>query len=384
MDRPPHYCAEDNEKDDRHHEENNDDSVIKDDKEDNEEDADDDDDATTCLSSAATNTSITYSIFEDTDEENHDTFFYDDNDDDDDDVDDAYYEDYDNGNHKEDNDDDKNKRTTCLTGESLGGVTTTSAMYIDDDEKDDYKYTLLQAEPDATSQSGVTKASTTTSCITPPSANTNPSAKAWKTIRSTDTPSKVTREMEAKLLKEIVFSDIHSMSSSVTMPAFSINEGIRSKTVDIHQALLDTYGYKRVYIHDDISTASSLTMTDASTKRDSPEEVVEQVLLDACGDKGVYTGDVLRRTRKPHGSGHMVYEDGRMYIGNWYVVSYSVFCGVSFLDTVLASFHTCFFRVVTTRLDFVYCGLLGWSVLFLVAHTHVWYSAVSKNGSLLY
>ena len=40
----------------------------------------------------------------------------------------------------------------------------------------------------------------------------------------------------------------------------------------------------------------------------------------AYGDKGVYTGVILRSTGMPHGLGRMIYdEDGRIYEGDWYV-----------------------------------------------------------------
>jgi hypothetical protein len=42
---------------------------------------------------------------------------------------------------------------------------------------------------------------------------------------------------------------------------------------------------------------------------------------DADGDEGIYTGVVLQSTGMPHGVGRMVYEDGRIYEGDWYVFS---------------------------------------------------------------
>jgi len=47
-------------------------------------------------------------------------------------------------------------------------------------------------------------------------------------------------------------------------------------------------------------------------------KVVDKKLTDPYGDKGVYTGVVLRSTMMPHGSGRMVYDDdGRSYEGEW-------------------------------------------------------------------
>ena len=58
----------------------------------------------------------------------------------------------------------------------------------------------------------------------------------------------------------------------------------------------------------------------SSTYGEDRQKVVKQPLLDPYGDKGIYTGVVLRSTGMPHGLGRMVYEeDGRIYEGDWYV-----------------------------------------------------------------
>ena len=60
----------------------------------------------------------------------------------------------------------------------------------------------------------------------------------------------------------------------------------------------------------------------SSTYGEDRQKVVKQPLLDPYGDKGIYTGVVLRSTGMPHGLGRMVYEeDGRIYEGDWYVRS---------------------------------------------------------------
>lgn len=47
-------------------------------------------------------------------------------------------------------------------------------------------------------------------------------------------------------------------------------------------------------------------------------KVVDKKLSDPYGDKGVYTGVLLRSTMMPHGHGRMVYDDdGRTYEGEW-------------------------------------------------------------------
>ncbi|CAJ1966023.1 unnamed protein product [Cylindrotheca closterium] len=56
----------------------------------------------------------------------------------------------------------------------------------------------------------------------------------------------------------------------------------------------------------------------SSTYGEDRQKVVNKTLLDPYGDKGVYTGVVLRTTGMPHGLGRMVYEeDGRIFEGDW-------------------------------------------------------------------
>ncbi|KAG7370893.1 2-isopropylmalate synthase [Nitzschia inconspicua] len=56
----------------------------------------------------------------------------------------------------------------------------------------------------------------------------------------------------------------------------------------------------------------------SSTYGEDRIKVVNQQLLDPYGDKGVYTGVVLRTTGMPHGLGRMIYEeDGRIFEGDW-------------------------------------------------------------------
>jgi len=45
------------------------------------------------------------------------------------------------------------------------------------------------------------------------------------------------------------------------------------------------------------------------------EEVTEQIIRDPYGDKGLYTGVLVKK--RPHGRGTMKYDDGRHYEGNW-------------------------------------------------------------------
>jgi len=56
----------------------------------------------------------------------------------------------------------------------------------------------------------------------------------------------------------------------------------------------------------------------SSTYGDDRVKVVNKKLLDPYGDKGTYTGIVLRNTGMPHGLGRMVYEeDQRVFEGDW-------------------------------------------------------------------
>jgi hypothetical protein len=51
------------------------------------------------------------------------------------------------------------------------------------------------------------------------------------------------------------------------------------------------------------------------------QEVIDYSLCDAEGEKGTYTGKVLRSTDIPEGFGRMVYHNGSVYEGAWYVFS---------------------------------------------------------------
>jgi len=56
----------------------------------------------------------------------------------------------------------------------------------------------------------------------------------------------------------------------------------------------------------------------SSTYGDDRVKVANKKLLDPYGDKGTYTGVVLRNTGMPHGLGRMVYEeDRRIFEGDW-------------------------------------------------------------------
>jgi len=69
---------------------------------------------------------------------------------------------------------------------------------------------------------------------------------------------------------------------------------------------------------DERSILSAGNTVASSTYGEDRQKVVSQTLLDPYGDKGRYSGVVLRSTGMPHGLGRMVYEDdGRTYEGDW-------------------------------------------------------------------
>lgn len=56
----------------------------------------------------------------------------------------------------------------------------------------------------------------------------------------------------------------------------------------------------------------------SSTYGEDRQKVKDKIILDPYGDKGAYTGIILRSTGMPHGSGEMIYqEDRRTYTGEW-------------------------------------------------------------------
>jgi len=66
-----------------------------------------------------------------------------------------------------------------------------------------------------------------------------------------------------------------------------------------------------------VNDQQSLTVA-SSTYGEDRQKVVNHNLLDPYGDKGCYTGLILKSTGMPHGSGRMVYEeDKRIYEGEW-------------------------------------------------------------------
>jgi hypothetical protein len=65
------------------------------------------------------------------------------------------------------------------------------------------------------------------------------------------------------------------------------------------------------------NTSVGITIA-SSTYGEDRHKVVNRSLLDPYGDRGMYSGVVLRSTGMPHGLGRMVYEDdGRTFEGDW-------------------------------------------------------------------
>lgn len=64
--------------------------------------------------------------------------------------------------------------------------------------------------------------------------------------------------------------------------------------------------------------ASQAQTVASSTFGDDRQNVINKSILDPYGDRGFYTGIILRSTGMPHGSGKMLYqEDQRTYEGEW-------------------------------------------------------------------
>jgi hypothetical protein len=99
-------------------------------------------------------------------------------------------------------------------------------------------------------------------------------------------------------------------------PAVSLQEEVTMGTIDqqYFQARFGAMG-RDDRIDDNISIGNTVA---SSTYGEDRQKVVSQVLLDPYGDRGRFTGVVLRSTGMPHGLGRMVYEDdGRTYEGDW-------------------------------------------------------------------
>jgi hypothetical protein len=63
---------------------------------------------------------------------------------------------------------------------------------------------------------------------------------------------------------------------------------------------------------------SSAISVASSTYGEDRQRVQDQNVLDPYGDRGTYTGIILRSTGMPHGTGTMIYqEDHRTYVGEW-------------------------------------------------------------------
>jgi hypothetical protein len=83
-----------------------------------------------------------------------------------------------------------------------------------------------------------------------------------------------------------------------------------------HQHYQSTSAAKGVsWTDDNASVGQSVA---SSTFGEDRQKVENQVILDPYGDKGNYTGVILRSTGMPHGAGTMIYqEDNRTYDGEW-------------------------------------------------------------------
>mmetsp|Transcript_28536 Transcript_28536/g.47229 ORF Transcript_28536/g.47229 Transcript_28536/m.47229 type:complete len:872 (+) Transcript_28536:251-2866(+) len=99
-------------------------------------------------------------------------------------------------------------------------------------------------------------------------------------------------------------------------PTVPLEEDVTIGTYD--QRAFETSRYHNDMDERSVGNMSYGNTVASSTYGEDRQKVVSQTLLDPYGDKGRYSGVVLRSTGMPHGLGRMVYEDdGRTYEGDW-------------------------------------------------------------------
>lgn len=95
---------------------------------------------------------------------------------------------------------------------------------------------------------------------------------------------------------------------------------VQQRTQEIEKASTMLFPKKAVnggvsFVDDSASVGQSVA---SSTFGEDRHKVHDQDILDPYGDKGHYTGVILRSTGMPHGAGRMLYqEDNRTYDGEW-------------------------------------------------------------------
>ena len=110
-------------------------------------------------------------------------------------------------------------------------------------------------------------------------------------------------------------TDMHGMSIPMNLVA---GANIVDDDEDVTMATFEVNSVFRGHSNDGEDGRSMGGTVASSTYGEDRQKVVEQTLLDPYGDKGRYTGVVLRSTGMPHGLGRMLYEDdGRTYEGDW-------------------------------------------------------------------
>lgn len=112
------------------------------------------------------------------------------------------------------------------------------------------------------------------------------------------------------------------MSNKTINRKISMNESMSSDRFDpvyvAQNALKDEDLAKEATFYPNDDDKSLGQTVASSTYGDDRVKVVNKKLLDPYGDKGTYTGVVLRNTGMPHGLGRMVYEeDRRVFEGDW-------------------------------------------------------------------
>jgi len=70
-------------------------------------------------------------------------------------------------------------------------------------------------------------------------------------------------------------------------------------------------------LKDDNTEAPQNMQQEVSIIDEETSHVEKETVMDAYGDKGSYSGEILVNLKKPQGFGTMIYEDGRTFSGSW-------------------------------------------------------------------
>lgn len=162
-----------------------------------------------------------------------------------------------------------------------------------------------------------------TSMVTPPGPSAEAAASGNVTANG-DLPSEFKLYLEAPsevpLTEELTIGTLDTSSQrSQKQPAAAKAQ----PTPVLPHLLLNPQNSPRQFGHHDnddrsLDNTSVGNTIASSTYGEDRHKVINRSLLDPYGDRGTYSGVVLRSTGMPHGVGRMVYEDdGRTFEGDW-------------------------------------------------------------------